>query len=196
MRATVRKAKKSDIDDILNVLSIYNFKVLNPMDSKPLDEDFRETVTLYNSLSEIDLRTAFVGVINGQLVGFTHYKPLEGTTAKTTFIIVKPEFRHTGLGKKLQLARMKDAYRKGFEKLITYCETPRIVDWYIQNFGYEIDRTEPVHHRMHFIKLKDKVIWGVHYGFKQFGDLKVLVCDLERFFKHEKTEPNKSNDFQ
>jgi N-acetylglutamate synthase-like GNAT family acetyltransferase len=179
----IRKAEYSDIDDILNVLNGYNFKVIKAVEGAPIDEDYGETITLYNQVSEIDLRNGFVAVIDGRVVGFAHYKHLSEDTAKTTLITVLPEYAGLGVGKKLQLARMKDAYEKGYKKLITYCETPTVVDWYIKHFNYEILRTEQVSHRLHFLKLKDQVIWAVHYGKKGQENLQVLICNLEGYFE-------------
>ena len=78
---------------------------------------------------------------------------------------------------------MKEANQRGYRKLVTFCEGPNAARWYIKHFNYEILRTEPVHHRLHFFRLKNRIIWGVHYGFREFQSLKVMVCDLEKFFK-------------
>lgn len=77
---------------------------------------------------------------------------------------------------------MKEAYERGYKKLITFCESPDTVNWYLKHFNYKIIETEPVHHRLHFLKLKNKIIWGIHYGFKE-KILKVMSCDLEDYFK-------------
>ena len=172
----IRKAKESDINEILKVLSHYNFNVLNPTDNSPIDNDAEELLTLYNQVSEIDLNNAFVAVHNGKIVGFSHYKHYKEGVAKTTLVTVLPKFRGH-----LQLARMKEAYGKGYKKLITYCEGPAAIEWYIHHFHYKILGTESVQHRLHFFTLKDRVIWGVHYGFNE-SSLKVMVCDLEDFF--------------
>ena len=178
----IRKAKEADIEDILNVLSGYNFKVLNAIDGAPVDDDAEDIITVYNQISELDLEHAFVALQDGGIVGFCHYKHLEEGIAKTTLITVLPQYRELGLGKALQLARMKNAYERGYKKLITFCESPDSIRWYMKHFDYEIVKTEPVHHRLYFLKLSDKLIWGVHYGFKE-KYLKVLVCDLDDFFK-------------
>jgi ribosomal protein S18 acetylase RimI-like enzyme len=179
----IRKALESDIDGILNVLSHYNFKVIKAVDEAWIDDDYGEIITLYNRVSEIDLRNGFIAVHEGKIAGFSHYKGLKNSTAKTTLLTVLPEFRGLDLGKKLQIARMKEAYQNGYKELITYCETPTVVNWYIKNFNYKILKTEPVQHRLHFFKLKDQIIWGVHYGLKGQKNLEVMVCNLEDFFK-------------
>lgn len=179
----IRKAKESDIEGILNVLSHYNFKVIKAAEGLSIDEEFGDTITLYNQVSKIDLQNGFVGLHNGKIVGFSHYKHLEEGTAKTTLITVLPEFTGLGLGEKLQLARMNEAREKGYKKLITFCEKPAVVDWYIKHFNYKILRTELVHHRLHFFHIKDQIIWAVHYGSKEQELLRVMVCSLEEFFK-------------
>lgn len=181
----IRKADEADIEDILYVLSHYNFKVIQPFDESLIDEDASDTITVYNKTSEIDLQNAFVAVHVGKIVGFSHYKHLQEDTAKTTLITVLPEYRGLDLGKDLQVARMKEANQKGYKKLITFCESPNIVKWYIKHFNYKILRTEKIHHRLHFFKLKNRIIWGIHYGFREFQNLKVLICYLENFFKTE-----------
>jgi N-acetylglutamate synthase-like GNAT family acetyltransferase len=124
-----------------------------------------------------------VAIEDGRIVGFSHYKHMKKDTAKTTLLTVLPKYRRNGLGENLQLARMKEAYKKGYKKLITFCETPATVDWYIKRFNYKILRTEQVCHRLHFFQLKDQIIWGVHYGNKEQKSLKVMVCSLEDYFK-------------
>lgn len=179
----IRKATEADIEGILNVLSSYNFKVIKPINGRPIDEDYKDTITLYNQVSEINLENAFVALQDGKIVGFSHYKRLDENTAKTTLLTVLPKWRGFGLGKKLQLLRMKEAHKKGYKKLITFCETPSTVNWYIKNFKYKIIGNEPIYHRLHFFQLKNQLIWAVHYGSKEQKDLQVLICDLEDFFQ-------------
>lgn len=186
----IRKAQESDVEDILNVLGYYNFKIIGAVDNSPIDADAADTITVYNQVSEMDLQNAFVAVDDGKIVGFSHYKHVEEGVAKTTLITVLPKYRNLGLGKDLQLARMKEAYDRGYRKLITYCESPNVVSWYMKHFDYKIVRSEPGHHRLHFLKVKNRIIWGVHYGFREFKNFKVLVCDLNRFFKSKIGEKN------
>ena len=179
----IRKAIESDINGILQVLNYYNFKVVNAVDGSVIDDDYDGPITLYNQVSEINLNNAFLAMKDGKIVGFSHYKLLENDVAKTTLLTVLPECRGLGLGEKLQIARMRAAYKKGCRKLITFCETPSTVKWYIKHFNYKILRTEPVCHRLHFFPLKDHIIWGVHYGTGSQKFLKVMECDLEDFFE-------------
>ena len=95
----IRKAKESDIVDILEVLSYYNFKVIHAIDKSVIDEDATDIITVYNQISEINLKNAFVALYNSKIVGFSHYKPLKKGVAKTTLITVLPEYRGLGLGK-------------------------------------------------------------------------------------------------
>lgn len=179
----IRRARESDIEDILNVLSHYNFKVLKTVDDSLIDEDHKNTLNLYNKVSKIDLKNGFVALNQEKIVGFSHYKHLENDIAKTTLLTVLPEYRRNGFGEKLQIVRMKDAYEKGYKKMITFCETPATVDWYIKRFNYKIIKTEPVCHRLHFIELKNQTIWGVHYGNIKQKYLQVIQCNLEDYFK-------------
>jgi N-acetylglutamate synthase-like GNAT family acetyltransferase len=134
----IRKAVESDIEGILQVLGYYNFKVVNAVDGSVIDDDYDKQITLYNHVSELNLQNAFLSIKDGNIVGFSHYKLLENDVAKTTLLTVLPECRGLGLGEKLQVARMRAAYDEGCRKLITFCETPSTVNWYVKHFNYRI----------------------------------------------------------
>lgn len=97
MEEMIRKAKESDIEEILNVLSSYNFKVINAIDNSPIDNDATSIITVYNQVSQIDLKHAFIALHDRKIVGFCHYKHLEEGVAKTTLIAVLPQYRRLGL---------------------------------------------------------------------------------------------------
>jgi N-acetylglutamate synthase-like GNAT family acetyltransferase len=179
----IRKAKESDIEGILNVLSSYNFKVLNPVDDSPIDDDYKELITIYNGVNELNLDQAFVAEYKGKIVGFSHYKSYENGKAKTTLLAVLPEYREHGFGKKLQIARMKHAYKNGYKILVTFTDNPKASKWYVKHFGYKIIRKEKCHHRLHFIPLSNRTIWGLHYGFYEHNKVDVLECNLEKILK-------------
>lgn len=180
---TIRKVKEQDLNDIVKVLSHYNFKIISAVDNFPIDDSSVDKITLHNNISGLDLNTAFVAIWDRRIVGFSHYKHVKEDLATTTLMTVLPNYRRLGIGQELQLARMKEAYDRGYKRLITYCETPSTVDWYIKNFKYKKIGTEPNRPRLHFFKLKNKVIWGIHFGYREFKDDKVLVCDLITFFQ-------------
>lgn len=182
----IRKALETDIDQILLVLRTYNFHVLAPREGHVLDQDFGQEITVYNSVSEIKLDWSWVALIKNQIVGFANYKEENRSIAKTTIMTVLPEFRKLGIGQQLQLARMKEAHQQGYAKMITYCENKEVCAWYTKNFGYITLREEPVCHRLHFIRLKNKIIWGIHYGVKS-KYLRVMETKLNNFFKHNET---------
>ncbi|MDY6964401.1 MAG: GNAT family N-acetyltransferase [Halobacteriota archaeon] len=178
----IRRAEESDIERILSVLSCYNFKVLNPVDDSPIDDESEELITLYNGASELNLDKGFVAEYEGKIVGFSHYKRHEDGKAKTTLLTVMPKYRKHGFGKKLQIARMKDAYDNGYEILMTFTENPKASKWYVKHFGYQVIGTDVCYHRLHFIPLSNRIIWGVHYGIYGYDKVDVLECDLGEFF--------------
>jgi N-acetylglutamate synthase-like GNAT family acetyltransferase len=178
----IRKAKESDIDNILKVLSCYNFKVVKPIDGAIIDDDFKEFVPIYNNVSELNLKNGFVAVHDDKVVGFSHYKKYKDGKAKTTLIAVLPDYRKHGYGKKLQLARMKAAYKNGYKTLISFTENPYASEWYVKYFRYKVIGRERCYHRLHFIPLKNRIIWGVHYGLYDYDEIDVLECNLEEFF--------------
>jgi N-acetylglutamate synthase-like GNAT family acetyltransferase len=183
----IRKAKESDINGILNVLKSYNFKVITAKDQLPLDDDFGEIISVYNKVSEINLKRSFVALDGKKVIGFANWKPLEKASAKTTLICVLPTYRGLDIGKALQLARMKAVYKQGYKKLITSSEGLEACKWYIKNFDYKIIRIEPNKHIIHFLKLKNRIIWGIHYGHNQ-KKCRIMICDLKKFFKKEATK--------
>jgi len=180
----IRKAEEKDIDGILDVLAQYDFRVLNTEDGAVLDPEVGELLTLYNEVSALDLAHGFVVEENQRIVGFAHYKIIDKKTAKTTLMTVLPECRGKGWGKELQVARMREAFERGSETLLTYCELPKSIAWYRGHFGYVVLRQEATHHRLHYIPLVNRVIWGVHYGFKE-KELSVMECDLAAYFEQK-----------
>lgn len=78
----------------------------------------------------------FVALLNGKVVGFCGYKVLDNTTAKTELMVVDKRYRNRGIGYKLQLCRMEDAFRKGVQRFITNTDLPETIAWYKKHFGY------------------------------------------------------------
>ncbi len=163
----IRKAREDDIEGILEVLSYYNFKVVEPRDGFVIVDPKIENFSIYNEVSELNLNNGFVAELDGKIVGFSHYKHYQQKKAKTTLITVNPHFRghEAHFGSLLQHARMEAAFQGGYEKIVTFCDNEPATKWYIKHFKYKTIGQEDNHHRLHFIPLKDRIIWGVHYGF-------------------------------
>ena len=65
------------------------------------------------------------------------YKMISPIKGKTTLLGVDPTINGKGIGRKLQLARMRAMYEQGAETLITNADRPRTISWYKELFGYE-----------------------------------------------------------
>jgi len=181
MTVMIRKALEADMESILKVLRSYECKVIHPVDNAPIDDDYGHVITVINELSALKLENAFVAQLDDVIAGFCHYKHYSSDTAKTTLMSVLPQYRELGIGRALQVARMKEAHEKGYRKMLTYCDVPKTAVWYQKNFQYVVLRTEPNHHMLHFLSGPDGPIWFIHHGSKD-EYLKVLECDLDAYF--------------
>jgi len=179
----IRRAEEKDLPGILEVLSLYNFKVLNPVDGAAVDDGCGDVLKLYNEVSVLDLQDGFVAIHEKSIIGSSHFKILDRDTAKTTLISVDPHFSGHQYGKALQTSRMERAYASGCKKMITYCDNPRACGWYSRYFGYRIIDTEVNHHRLHVIPTSAGAVWGVHYGFYENDTVSILETDLHQFFR-------------
>jgi N-acetylglutamate synthase-like GNAT family acetyltransferase len=79
----------------------------------------------------------FVAKVNGKIAGFSGYKILSSTEAKTELMVVDSRFRGYGLGLKLQKKRMEDMLTKGIKTLTTNTDLPPTIKWYKKHFGYK-----------------------------------------------------------
>jgi ribosomal protein S18 acetylase RimI-like enzyme len=179
----IRKVRPADIDAVIEALRPFNFHVLEPRDGAPLDEDWGGSFVVRNEITVLDLDHGFVAVHEGTVVGFCHYKRLDDETVKTTLLSVPPRYRRHGFGRALQEARMREAYEAGYRRMVTYTENPDAQRWYRDHFGYREAGEEPVLHRIYFFPVEGRVVWGIHYGFKEYPIQKKLECDLGAFFE-------------
>jgi|GEM_PF-9324 len=116
---TIRKAASDDYQGILDVMRPWN------MHHVPSPE-----------MPEIDMNCFFVAVRGKEIVGASGYAIQSDGTAKTTLLGVLPAFNGTGIGKELQLARMREIHTLGVRSLVTNADRPEVIAWYQRNFGY------------------------------------------------------------
>ena len=116
----IRNAVDSDRADILRIMEFWN------MHHVPSEE-----------MPDLDIRCFFVAEQDGRIVGASGYKMIGPKEGKTTLLGVDPRINGKGIGRKLQLARMKAMYDQGAESLITNADRPRTISWYKKLFGYE-----------------------------------------------------------
>ena len=181
-KVEIRKARPTDFPEMIEVLKHYHFILLPARQAAIIDPGCGESLTIYNEVTGYDWDSAFVARINGRLAGCAHYRMNNATEAKTTLIVVDPELRNSGVGFRLQQARMRAAYEAGARSLYTFCDTRKSADWYIRHFGYQEIGQEKNHHRLYYFDLNGSIIWGIHFGFPGCNVVIRLVCDLVKYF--------------
>jgi N-acetylglutamate synthase-like GNAT family acetyltransferase len=88
----------------------------------------------------------FVARLDGEVVGFSGYKVLSPTEAKTELMVVDRKCRGMGLGYKLQERRMEDMLSRGIRTLTTNADLPPTIAFYKKHFGYhEVGKLDKFH---------------------------------------------------
>jgi N-acetylglutamate synthase-like GNAT family acetyltransferase len=129
MEVVIEPARKEDVPEILAIMKTAN------MHHVPSPE-----------MPELDWRCFFVAKIEGKMVGAAGYKVLSATEAKTTLMVVYPDFRKHGIGKMLQERRMLAVSNLGIKVLITNADIPETIAWYKKHFGYrEMGKIKKIH---------------------------------------------------
>jgi ribosomal-protein-alanine N-acetyltransferase len=88
-------------------------------------------------MPELDWKSFFLALVDGEVVGAAGYRILSASEAKTTLMAVKPDYRGSGVGKALQERRMLEISGKGIKTLITNADVPETITWYKKHFSYE-----------------------------------------------------------
>ena len=176
------------MDGIIHVLKSYDFTVLPEEPNSVIDTRFPDQFLISNHVSEFVWDRSFVAEHDGEIVGFCHYTIIDQHSAQTRLLAVLPEHQSLGLGKQLQIARMKAAYGQGIEKLHTHSEHPKSIEWYKKHFGYIDHGSVESLHGLLFFRLPDRVVWGLHYGFQEYPVLRKLVCNLPQYFSRTKSQ--------
>lgn len=121
MDYVIERARPEDRHPILEVMKTWN------MHHVPSPE-----------MDELDLSCFFVARdrASGKILGAAGYKILSRETGKTTLLAVWPEHAGTGMGKELQIARLRAMYEAGVRTVTTNADRPRVIAWYRNSFGY------------------------------------------------------------
>jgi GNAT superfamily N-acetyltransferase len=82
--------------------------------------------------------TAIVALVEDKIVGVASYILHGDARAETASLAIDPAWRGTGVGERLQSARLVDLKARGVEQLRTECDRPEVVDWYVRKFGYRV----------------------------------------------------------
>ncbi len=125
----IEPAKEKDVPDILAIMKTANMHYV-PSPEMP----------------DLDWNCFFVAKAEGTIVGAAGYKILSPTEAKTTLMVVHPDFRRFGIGKMLQERRMLAMRERGIKTLTTNADIPETIIWYKKHFGYkEIGKLKKLH---------------------------------------------------
>ena len=95
---------------------------------------------------EVSWENYFVARLDGEVVGFSGYKILSPTEAKTELMVVDTKCRGMGVGYKLQERRMEDMFARGVRTLTTNADLPPSIAFYKKHFGYrEVGKLDKIH---------------------------------------------------
>jgi N-acetylglutamate synthase-like GNAT family acetyltransferase len=108
--------------------------------------------------SSVEISHAFVALDGDRIVGTASYLVLDRDVAETASLAVDPACKGTGIGYRLQMARVEEIRRRGFKTLRTETDRPETIAWYIEKFGY---RKVGVNPKKHEFSLPDVDHWTV-----------------------------------
>jgi ribosomal-protein-alanine N-acetyltransferase len=152
MTVTVEPAEEKDVPTILEIMKTANMHYV-PSPEMP----------------DLDWRCFFVAKVEGKIAGAAGYKILSATEAKTTLMVVHPDYRRYGMGKALQERRMRAMCDQGIKTLTTNADIPETIAWYKKHFGYsEIGKIKKMH----------------EFGRQDIDEWTTLQTDLEKWEKN------------
>ena len=129
MTVMIEPAEEKDVPAILEIMKTANMHYV-PSPEMP----------------DLDWKCFFVAKVEGKIAGAAGYKILSPTEAKTTLMVVHPDYRRFGIGMALQVRRMKAMRDQGITTLTTNADIPETIAWYKKHFGYkEIGKIKKVH---------------------------------------------------
>lgn len=116
----IRRPSIRDWDQILSILEKENFHNIGGEEMK-----------------DFPLKDCFIAVKNEEVLGLAGYKILNSTTAKTSLLAVKKEYRKMGIGEALQNSRIEYLKSKNIKELYTNCDNEKVIKWNINHFGFK-----------------------------------------------------------
>lgn len=166
----IRQPVIDDFDSALDCLVDYRLHTLGS--GRRVDPDFPEDaiLTVRNRPCIVDFAGhTLVAVQEGKVLGFCCWEWLDAPrgSAKTVLICARPEARALGVGDALQSARLHDMHAAGALEVHTWCDDPRVAQWYCRKFGYERVGEDPIHHTLHLFVCGSRWAWGIHRGHLQ-----------------------------
>lgn len=131
----VRKARADDESAALAILAEWNMAPVAASDEVPNPER-----------SRLDIAKTFVAQANDSLVGVASYIHHSPSVAETASLAVSPTVKGSGVGFRLQCARLAQMKRLGVCTVRTETDRPDTIEWYVRKFGYRIVGTAPKKH--------------------------------------------------
>jgi N-acetylglutamate synthase-like GNAT family acetyltransferase len=163
MQIEIGPAKKEDIPKIIKILKIYNMGEFghDERPSLPPAENF----FVAKKGKEVIGCSAF-------LLHNTSKLAKNNTEAETASLAVIPRYLGKGIGNKLQIARLQRMYELGIKKVYTEVDTPSIIEWYINKFGYK--------------KILTRKKFNSNYGDPNIDTYTLIELNLEKWHEGKK----------
>jgi N-acetylglutamate synthase-like GNAT family acetyltransferase len=124
---TIRKMREEDRQQVLLLLGSWNMAPRSPTPEFPDPE--RTTIIVENT---------FVADVAGSVVGVASYVLHGVQAAETASLAVDPLWLGSGIGERLQSARLTKMKELGVERIRTEADRPNVVGWYQRKFGYRV----------------------------------------------------------
>ena len=147
MAATIRRMREEDLPGALRVLAHWNMAPVAPSPEVPDPER-----------SRLDVGRSFVAEVEGRIVGVASYILHSPEYAETASHAVDPAFRGSGVGRALQLARLREMKALGVRRVRTETDRPETIAWLVKHFGYRVTGRNP---KKHAFSLADVREWTV-----------------------------------
>jgi ribosomal protein S18 acetylase RimI-like enzyme len=87
-----------------------------------------------------------VAIADGLIVGVASYLLHSPQQGETSNLAVDPAWRGTGVGDRLQRARLEEMRARGVERVRTESDRPEVIAWYVRKYGYRIVGSRPKKH--------------------------------------------------
>jgi ribosomal protein S18 acetylase RimI-like enzyme len=151
MQILVRKMAPGDLPRVTAILAHWNMAPAPASAEQPEPE-----------LACLPANT-LVALADRVIVGVASYLLHSPQQGETSNLAVDPAWRGTGVGDRLQRARLEEMRARGVERVRTESDRPEVIAWYVRKYGYRIVGRRPKKHR---------------YGLDGVDDWTVLELDL------------------
>jgi N-acetylglutamate synthase-like GNAT family acetyltransferase len=152
----IRKMREEDMEEVLKLLAMWNMVPRRPTPEIPVTEH-----------EDLIIDNTFVAEMQNRIIGASSYIFLSENRAETLSLVIDPQYQGSGIGHRLQLARMQEMYSRSIRYVHTEADRPETIEWYIKKFGY---KKKGKLRKLHNFSLADVDYWTV------------LELDLDEYF--------------